>query len=104
MGKPFRPLDKVIELVETTGLEVTYAYEDIVFAEHSVFIIQFDDSKQNNLFLFFNTECEKEKAIDFETALITAASQKGITIENKGWFKLTENEQNQELQIEFIEK
>jgi hypothetical protein len=104
MNKPFRQLDKVIELVESTGLEVTYAYEDIVFAEHSVFIIQFDDNKPGNLFLFFNVDCEAAQAISIENKLKEKAIEQKVSIENKGMFKLTEIEKDQEVQIEFIEK
>jgi hypothetical protein len=38
-----KPLGQVKELVESLGMEVSYAYEDLVFLQHNSFLLQFDD-------------------------------------------------------------
>ena len=46
----FRPLGIAKEIIEATGLNVTYTYDDLVFIEHNPIIIQFDDKNKG---LFF---------------------------------------------------
>jgi DNA-binding IclR family transcriptional regulator len=38
-----KPLGQVKELVESLGMEISYAYEDLVFLQHNGFLLQFDD-------------------------------------------------------------
>ena len=50
----FRDLETVRQIILfSTGLEVTYAYDDLVFPDNTVFIIQFDDVDLNNLYIHF---------------------------------------------------
>lgn len=41
MGVPYRPLGLVKEALEQIGIEVSYAYEDLVFIQHNHFLLQF---------------------------------------------------------------
>ena len=41
MALPYRPLGLVKQLLEEIGIEVTYAYEDLVFVQHNPILLQF---------------------------------------------------------------
>lgn len=98
-----RPLGVATEIVQETGLDVTYAYEDLIFIEHNPFMIQFDDENSKNLKLFFNVDCEHDVAGKLEEQLKNAASQRGFTITTSGKFEMTQKEETEELDIRFIE-
>jgi len=52
----FRNLEAVRYIIkEATGLEITYAYEDLVFPEHMAFLIQFNDKSDKICFATFVT-------------------------------------------------
>ncbi|BBO85724.1 hypothetical protein DSCO28_62900 [Desulfosarcina ovata subsp. sediminis] len=98
----FRPLGIAKEIVNETGLDVTYAYDDLVFVEHSPFLIKFDDDKPNNLKLFFNVDCETDAAQKLEIQLRQAAEERKFTIEPCGRFELVPKPDTEELDIRFI--
>lgn len=41
-----KPLGMVKTIVEEAGMSISYAYEDLVFLEHSSFLLQFTDNKR----------------------------------------------------------
>ena len=46
----YRDLETVRQIIkEATDLEVMYAYDDLVFPDHGVFMIQYDDKMVNKL-------------------------------------------------------
>ena len=53
------PLGVVKEIVETAGMGISYAYEDLVFLEHNSFLIQFTDNA-NEVLIHINQEAEQE--------------------------------------------
>lgn len=98
-----RPLGIAKEIIEETGLEVTYNYDDLVFVQHNPFMIQFDDENSKNLKLFFNVDCEEETAVKLEAQLKTFALQREFTITPSGKFEMTQKEDTEEINIKFIE-
>ena len=97
-----RPLGIATEIIEETGLNVTYNYDDLVFVEHNPFLIQFDDGNLKNLNLFFNIDCEEQAAQQLASQLKKAASQREFTITPSGKFEMTQKENTEELDIRFI--
>ena len=55
-----KPLGRLKELVESAGMEVSYAYEDLVFLDHNAFLLQFNDDGRT-VFLHTNSEADAEK-------------------------------------------
>lgn len=90
------------EIVEECGLKITYAYDDLVFIEHNPFLIRFDDEKTNNLFLFFNRDCEPDAAQELERKLKEASGARQMTITCGGRYELTPKEENEEIEIRFL--
>ena len=103
MEVPFRPLGKVMEIASSTGLEITYAFDDLFFSEHSVFVIRFDKEKEDKLNLYFNQQCEKKTANAIKQKLFEAAAQQKVQLLEIGKFNLKPIEGKEEIEIEFFE-
>jgi len=97
--KEQRQLGKITALLADLGLEVTYAYDDLVFIQHSAFILQFTDDPAE-LKLFINTECEPAEANNTAADIVLEFDQAGFSVTPVGRFFLTPNE-DQTLNIEF---
>lgn len=94
----FRNLETVRQIVkEATGLDIMYAYEDLVFPEHAAFMIQFDDANPKNLFCHFHMDCNPNNKTDIFSNLKQTASNEKITIEEKGFFKLQQKGEQVEI-------
>ncbi|MEI6891669.1 MAG: hypothetical protein V5783_05800 [Pontiella sp.] len=96
---PEKPLGRITAILADLGLEVTYAYDDLVFVQECAFLIQFTDEPKT-LKLFTNVECEPEVATDVEKQLITAHAEQGFSILPSGQFSLSEND-NETINIKF---
>jgi hypothetical protein len=94
-----KPLGKITAILADLGLEVTYAYDDLVFVQHSAFMIQFTDVPEK-LKMFINTECEPETADSVAANVVTAFEKEGFDLILTGRYFLTPNE-DETLNIEF---
>lgn len=104
MTIPFRPLAEVKMMLEETGNDISYAYDDLIFVEHTAFLIQFDDVKPADLKLFFNTEIKEDEVETIQSNLIPAAGKRQFNLINSGYFSLKEKEDSEELDILFFPK
>lgn len=100
----FRPLAEVKMMLEETGNDVSYAYDDLIFVEHTAFLIQFDDEKPGNLKLFFNTEVNQADSDAIQENLTPAAKKRKLNLVDSGYFKLKQKEDVEELEILFFPK
>jgi len=80
-------------------LEVTYAYDDLIFVQDSAFILQFTEDPAQ-LQLFINTECDPAEANNAASDIILEFDKAGFTVTPVGRFFLTPNE-DQTLNIQF---
>lgn len=101
MDIPLRPLGLLTETVEEAGLNVTYAYDDLVFVQHNVYLLQFTETA-SMVKLYFNVKCEADKADEMEIALKTSANKRGLFIERSGRFEMRQKEDSEELEVEFL--
>ena len=101
MNVPLRPLGKIREIVLSTGLDISYAYDDLVFSENSVFILQFDETFQDRIRLYFNSDCNSKEAQVLEKRLLIAGQIGEFTIVNSGLFSLEQKEGKEEIEIRF---
>jgi hypothetical protein len=94
----FRDLEKVRVIIKTaTDLDISYAYDDLVFPEHTAFIIQFDDDNVNSLFCYFHKDCIKEKQFKLLDNLVKASKAEKYSMVFKGSFYLEEKEEKVEI-------
>jgi len=99
---PPRPLGLVKELIDTTGLNITHVYEDLVFIEHNAFILQMGE-KGEDLKIVFNTESEESKRPEIQEELTKRAATFGLQLTSGGTYSLIEGE-GDTLDIEFFEE
>lgn len=99
---PVRPLGLIKELIDTTGLNITHVYEDLVFIEHNAFILQMGE-KGEDVKIVFNTESVEDKRPEIQEELTKRAETFGLKLTSGGTYALTEGEDNT-LDIEFFEK
>ena len=97
-----RPLGIAEEIVQATGLNITYTYDDLIFVEHNVFIIQFDDANPKNLKLFFNVDCQAGTAGKLTDQLASSAKDKQFTMTPSGKFEMSQKEGSEEIDIQFL--
>jgi hypothetical protein len=99
MDLPYRPLDAIRQAVNSTGREITYAYEDLVFLEHNVAILKMGEvGRQVSLYFNQDIEPKEEKAI--MDTLPRAGAVKGLVITREGTYEL-KPKKNNELDIAF---
>jgi hypothetical protein len=94
-----RPLGKITALLAELGLEVTYAYDDLIFVQHSAFMLQFTDAP-SQLKLFINTECNPEESSYISADMVLAFDKAAFRVTPVGRFTLTANE-DEALNIQF---
>jgi hypothetical protein len=103
MEVPFRPLGKVMEIASSTGLDITYAFDDLIFSEHSIFIIRFDKNIEDLIHLYINCDCEELTASRIKQTLLDEAKKQKLNLIDSGKFRLQQRINSEEIDIEFIE-
>ncbi len=94
----FRDLEMARALIkDATGLDVMYAYEDLVFPEHGAFIIRFDDSNSNNFMCYFHEECIENESKQIFDNLREICTANKCTIESKGSYRYKQKGENFEV-------
>ncbi len=96
-----RDLEKVCQIIKSaTDLDVVYAFDDLVFPDHSAFLIQFDDQNTSNLFTYFHEDCNPEDQLSILENLTQVCQQEKCTLIPKGAFNL--EQKGEEVEIKFI--
>lgn len=86
---------------DATSLDVMYAYEDLFFAEHGVFLIKVCDNNQNLLECFFNLDCDVHNSLIILEKLMTSSQLNGMTLLNKGKFDMKQDKGEQTFSLTF---
>jgi hypothetical protein len=77
MTLPYRPLGVVKQLLEEVGMDITYAYEDLVFIRHNPCLLQFGREGEM-LFFYASVETGAAKAKELFSAIQAKALGQGI--------------------------
>lgn len=89
-------------LKDAIQLDINYAYEDLLFSEHGLIIIQFTKENQDLLYCWFNKDCSlKYRDALFESLKITAGLNK-VMLEYKGTFEMKQKEGKDEIDLRFM--
>ena len=94
-----RPLGEITAILADLGLEVTYAYDDLVFVQHSAFLLQFTETPKA-LKLFTNSECDPQEAASVALSIVGAFDTGGFCANPSGQYTLSQNE-DETLRLEF---
>ena len=99
----FFNLEKVRFIIKDgSGLDIAYAYEDLVFSEHGIFIFQFDATSENTFYCWFNKDCIENDRIAILSSLIKSAILNKVCIIYKGKFELIQKD-NEQISVNFID-
>ncbi len=101
MTLQIRPLGKVKQMVESIGMGITYAYDDLVFSDHSMFIIRFVDDNPSSLLLYFNIDCDSQESLSVEKKLEVVSLYAGFSMKRMGTFEIQEVEGKESINILF---
>ena len=97
----YKDLELVRSIIkDATDLDIIYTYNDLVFPEHSKFIIQFDNENENNYFCYFRDNCSTYEQENILSNLIIASHQRNCTLVSDGVFEL--NQIGEEVEIQFL--
>ena len=95
-----RPLGMVTEIVESAGMGISYAYEDLVFLEHNAFLLEFT-ANDTELLIHINSEAEAMDIKDSIGKLKNVAAAHGMTFTDGGRYTLTQAD-DENIRIEFF--
>ncbi len=96
-----KPLGIVTEIVESAGMGISYAYEDLVFLEHNAFLLEFT-ANDKELLIHTNSEAEESGIKDSIAKLKNIAGTHGMTFTDGGRYTLTQAD-DENIRIEFFE-
>lgn len=97
-------LEKVRFIIkDACGIDLAYAYDDLVFAEHGAFLIQFMNKESTQLACWFNNEIVETEEIKMFDSLTKTASLNKTTITYKGRFYMKQKVGSEEIEIEFVD-
>lgn len=98
----FHNLDKIKFLInDATGLDVAYAYEDLVFAEHGLFIVQFDMADTDKVSIWFQQDIEDGSRKEFLKSLKKTADLNNMKMAFKGFFEMNQKPGTEEIDLKF---
>ena len=86
------PLGKVKELVESVGMAISYAYDDLVFLEHNAFLLQFGED--GTLIVHTNEEAAPGEVNESFVRLQDAAPLHQLIIVKGKIYSLSEADDN----------
>ena len=92
----FYNLEKIRFIIKDgCGLDIAYAYEELVFSEHGIFIFQFDVKNSDTIFCWFNQDCIEADRISLLASIIKSATLNKMNILYKGKFEMSQKEDEQ---------
>lgn len=97
--KAERKLGVVKEIVEATGMSISYAYEDLVFLDHNALLLQFTE-KSKQVLVRVNREANREIIAKTVSLLKLEAQEKEMTFIDSGEYALSQGE-GENIHIEF---
>ncbi|MCX5869870.1 MAG: hypothetical protein NTY00_04390 [Deltaproteobacteria bacterium] len=95
-----KPLGIVTEIVESAGMGISYAYEDLVFLEHNAFLLEFT-ANDKELLVHTNSEAEESEVKDSIARLKNVAVAHGMTFTDGGLYTLTQAD-DENIRIDFF--
>jgi len=97
----FRPFYLVERLTGELGVSVSYAYEDLVFLEHSDVLLQFDQVEQDTLRFYINSYLESSAVEIVRDRWLQAALMHQVKLVFCGSFSVEQTFGKEEINITF---
>ncbi len=99
-----RPLGKLMNLIESSGYQLEYQYEDLVFVNHTAFLFRFDEHDSNLVLVHFNEDCDQESKANLSEKLVSLAATEDVKLSISTDYQLKSEEGKEEVQIIFKEE
>jgi hypothetical protein len=96
-----RPLDEVIAFTRSMNREVTYAYDDLLFVEHSEIILQFHPEDARKLYIFIHRDISEEDRSEILASFEQHGKAFDFALEYGGDFTIQENKESEDVDIVF---
>jgi hypothetical protein len=98
----FRDIDKIKFIIkDATGLDIMYAYDDLIFPEHGAFIIRFDDENKDTVFCHFNKDCPNDERDRIFASLKATGKANNLKIVAGLSFEMVQKNET-EVEIKFL--
>lgn len=95
-----KQLGIVRNIVESVGMEIGHAYDDLIFLDHNAFLLQFTD-EENRVIIHCNSEADKAATKDAVDILKGAALANEMTfVEGSDYLIAQVDDEN--LRVEFM--
>lgn len=88
MSIPYRPLGHISAAIEKMNLEVTHAYEDLVFVSHNAFLLRMDETPEL-VHIYFNEESDPDMRGEMAKQFGDLASAQGLCVLTSGTYTMT---------------
>lgn len=96
-----RPLGVVKEIVESVGMSISYAYEDLVFLAPNALLLQFTDNDELVL-IHINIEAARDIVGGDIARLREAGLGRGLRFDTGHYYSVTQTD-DENIRIEFIQ-
>lgn len=96
-----RPLPQAEQIIEATGLKMTYPFDDLVFVEHNPFLLRFNDKNSKEIYIHFNVDCEESKKHELIRDMEVKACKIGMVATVDTNYALEQLDGSEEIQIKF---
>lgn len=97
-----RSLPIAEEIIKSTGLQMTYPYDDLVFVEHNPFILRFNNDKPEQFFIHFNKDCYENDKANLLRLMERKAYDLGAQLVTDKNYMLSQKENKQEMELKFL--
>ncbi len=96
----YRNIELIREIIsKAVGVDISYAYDDLVFPDHASFILQFDDKNDKNIFYHFHRDCDEEEQKQIFERLSASCGENNYLLVSKNSFFL--EQKGEEIEIHF---
>lgn len=95
-----RTLGTVREILESAGMGLSYAYEDLVFPEHNAFLLQFTE-KEEEMLIHINEEAEEHELTGPLGLLQEKAMENRMVFNKAGHYRLSQADE-ENIRIELL--
>ncbi|MDH3329085.1 MAG: hypothetical protein OEM01_07635 [Desulfobulbaceae bacterium] len=96
-----KPLGIVKEIIESIGIGISYAYDDLVFVDHNAFLFQFTH-KSNEIALHVNRDADEKEVAHSINLMNNAAAERGMAIKDGKYYALVQVD-DENVRLEFLE-
>lgn len=102
MKTELRSLPIAEQIIKSTGLNMTYPYDDLVFVEHNPFLLRFNDEKPEQIFIHFNKDCYAEDKQKMLNSMERKAFKLGVSLLEKSHYTMKQEDGSEEITLEFL--